>query len=58
MKLRKIAVLELAPTAPFQFDPTFHKPDHFTSGDNHWEPGVRWQTWRWAGECIGLKSQV
>ena len=57
MKLQKITTLELAPTAPFQFDSTFHKPDHFTSGDNHWEPGIRWQTWRWAGECFGLKFQ-
>lgn len=55
MKLQKIRTLEITPTAPFNFDPTFHKPDHFTSGDNHWEPGVRWQTWSWAGECLGLK---
>jgi 3-methyladenine DNA glycosylase/8-oxoguanine DNA glycosylase len=57
MKLRKIKTLKLVPTTPFNFDPTYHKPDHFTSGDNHWEPGVRWQTWRWAGVCFGLKFQ-
>lgn len=55
MKLRKIETIELEPTAPFNFDPTFHKPDHFTSGDNYWEPGIRWQTWNWSGECLGLK---
>jgi 3-methyladenine DNA glycosylase/8-oxoguanine DNA glycosylase len=57
MKLRKIKTVELKPTAPFNFDPTFYKPDHFTSGDNFWEPGVRWQTWAWAGSCFGLKFQ-
>lgn len=55
MKLRKIETIELEPTAPFNFDPTFHKPDHFTSGDNYWEPSIRWQTWNWSGECFGLK---
>ncbi|MGE5374824.1 MAG: DNA-3-methyladenine glycosylase family protein [Bacteroidota bacterium] len=54
MKLRRIKTLETVPTAPFNFDPTFHKPDHFTSGDNYWEPGTRWQTWSWAGERFGL----
>ena len=54
MKLRKIKTIALQPTAPFAFDPTFHKPDHFTSGDNDWEPGVRWQTWQWRGQCFGL----
>ncbi len=49
----------MAPVAPFSFDPTFHKPDHFTSGDNLWQPGIRWQTWRWPtglkGKPLGLK---
>lgn len=57
MKLHKIKTIELEPSAPFHFDPTFHKPDHFTSGDNYWEPGIRWQTWTWSGECLGLKFQ-
>lgn len=57
MKLRKIKTIELQPSAPFNFDPTFHKPDHFTSGDNYWEPGIRWQTWTWSGKCFGLKFQ-
>lgn len=57
MKLRKIKTVELEPSIPFHFDSTFHKPDHFTSGDNYWEPGIRWQTWTWCGKCFGLKFQ-
>lgn len=57
MKLRKIRTVEIEPTPPFSFDPTFHKPDHFTSGDNCWQPGTRWQTWSWSKECLGLKFQ-
>ena len=45
----------IVPTAPFEFDPTFHKPDHFTSGDNFWQSDIRWQTWRWQGIPLGLK---
>ncbi len=55
MKLEKIGVREILPVAPFDFDATFHKPDHFTSGDNSWEPGIRWQTWNWQGKQLGLK---
>jgi 3-methyladenine DNA glycosylase/8-oxoguanine DNA glycosylase len=52
--LELIAAVNLIPTAPFDFDSTFHKPDHFTSGDNAWESGKRWQTWRWQREPLGL----
>lgn len=55
MKLIKIRTVELKPKAPFNFDATFHKPDHFTSGDNFWEPGLKWQTWWWQGKTLGLK---
>jgi len=55
MKLNKISTIELKISAPFDFDSTFHKPDHFTSGDNYWEPGVKWQTWNWQEKCLGLK---
>lgn len=55
MKLRKVKSVVLKPTAPFDFDSTFHKPDHFTSGDNEWKPGIRWQTWYWQGKQLGLK---
>ena len=57
MPLKKVFDRELHPTAPFAFDATFHKPDHFTSGDNAWQPGVRWQTWEWQGQPLGLKFQ-
>ena len=48
---------ELCPTAPFHFDATMHKPDHFPSSDNAWTPGVRWQTMRWQGRSLGLKFE-
>ncbi len=57
MKLQKVAAVEIKPTAPFAFDSTFHKPDHFTTGDNFWQPGIRWQTWYWEGERYGLKIE-
>lgn len=54
LALNPIATFDLIPTAPFDFDSTFHKPDHFTSGDNAWKPGMRWQSWRWQRESLGL----
>src|SRR3989338_3072416 len=53
LKLQKTRIVK--PRPPFAFDPTFHKPDHFTSGDNFWQPGIRWQTWNWQGKCLGIK---
>ncbi|MFC1625777.1 DNA-3-methyladenine glycosylase family protein [Patescibacteria group bacterium] len=55
MRLRKIETVKIKPIAPFNFDATFHKPDHFTSGDNYWEVGIRWQTWLWREKTLGLK---
>lgn len=55
LSLKKVETVEIIPTAPFNFDATFHKPDHFTSGDNYWEKGIRWQTWMWKGKFLGLK---
>jgi len=55
--LRRRATLEIEPTQPFAFDSTFHKPDHFPSQDNHWEPGVRWQTIRYEGRLLGLRIE-
>lgn len=49
--------VKVIPTVPFNFDATFFKPGHFTSGDNFWQPGTRWQTWREDGVCLGLKFQ-
>jgi len=54
-QLAHTRALRLTPRAPFHFDATLHKPDHFPSGDNLWEPGVRWQTARWGGEPLGLR---
>jgi len=44
----------IEPTAPFNFDATFHKPDHFPSTDNEWQPGYRWQTMLWKDQPLGL----
>lgn len=57
MKLKKQITIQIIPTSPFNFDATFHKPDHFTSGDNQWESGIRWQTWRWQKIPLGLKFE-
>lgn len=65
IKLELQKIVKVEPTKPFAFDPTFHKPDHFTSGDNYWEPGARWQTLNLLsyakaaagkqGKCLGIK---
>lgn len=47
----------LLPKAPFNFDATMHKPDHFPSADNAWEPGIRWQTMLWQERSLGLKFE-
>jgi len=49
--------IELIPTAPFNFDATLHKPDHFPAADTWWEPGARWQTMLWQGQPLGLKFE-
>lgn len=55
--LRRQATLEIEPTQPFAFDPTFHKPDHFPSAETDWEPGVRWQTMRFGERLLGLRIE-
>lgn len=55
IKLKQTKIIKVKPVKPFNFDATFHKPDHFTSGDNFWEPGIRWQTWNWRKTPLGLK---
>jgi 3-methyladenine DNA glycosylase/8-oxoguanine DNA glycosylase len=47
-------VKTIEPTAPFNFDATFHKPDHFPSADNLWQPGRRWQSMLWKDQYLGL----
>ena len=54
LQLKSKQAIEIEPTAPFNFDATFHKPDHFPSADNAWQPGRRWQTMLWQGERLGL----
>jgi 3-methyladenine DNA glycosylase/8-oxoguanine DNA glycosylase len=55
--LRHKNVIELVPSAPYHFDATLHKPDHFPSGDNEWEPGICWQTMLWKNIPLGLKFE-
>jgi len=55
IKLKLQKTIRIKPVKPFVFDPTLHKPDHFTSGDNLWQPGIRWQTWNWQNKPLGLK---
>lgn len=55
--LKNKYVVELEPTAPFNFDATMHKPDHFPSSDNAWVPGSLWQTMLWRGKCLGLEFE-
>ncbi len=55
--LHLVARKVVVPSVPFDFDSTFHKPDHFTSGDNYWEPGIRWQTCLWRGKTLGVKFE-
>ncbi len=57
LRLEHKRVVDLCPQAPFNFDATLHKPDHFPSSDNAWEPGVRWQAMLWQGERLGLKFE-
>ena len=56
LELKHCQTIELIPTAPFNFDATMHKPDHFPSADHEWLPGVRWQSMRWQGVLLGLKA--
>ncbi len=55
--LRVKRTIELVPTAPFNFDATLHKPDHFPAADTMWEPGTRWQTMLWQGQPLGLRFE-
>lgn len=53
--LKNCQIAVLKPRPPFVFDPSFYKPAHYPSSDTTWEPGARWQTMLWRGECLGLK---
>jgi len=54
MKLKYKVTKEIQPTALFNFDATFHKPAHFSSSDNYWELGIRWQTFRFLSRDLGV----
>lgn len=54
-KLKLQKTFKIKPQKPFDFDSTFHKPDHFTTGDNYYKKGIRWQTWNWQGKNLGIK---
>lgn len=54
IKLDQVRTVVLTPVSPFNFDATFHKPAHFASGDNYWEPGVKWQTFHYLGRDLGV----
>lgn len=57
MKLDTQTTIEIIPTSPFNFNATFYKPDHFTTGDHYWQKDCRWQTTRWQKVPLGLKFQ-
>lgn len=57
IQLENKQTIEISPLAPFNFDASFHKPDHFPSADNEWQPGICWQTMRWQGKPLGLKFE-
>jgi 3-methyladenine DNA glycosylase/8-oxoguanine DNA glycosylase len=57
MKLKKNRSIKLTPIAPFNFNPSLHKPSHFPSADSYWKPGTRWQTMLWQKKKLGLKFE-
>lgn len=57
MILANQRTIRLHPRAPFHFDSSLHKPDHFPSSDNRWTSGIRWQTMLWKSIPLGLKFE-
>lgn len=57
MDLKLVNTFTIEPTKPFDFDSTFHKPDHFPSGDTYFESGCLWHTYFWNDRQIGLKVE-
>lgn len=55
--LQKKASFFVVPTSPFHFDGTFHKPSHFPSQLDEWQPGVYWQGMRVGKRLFGLKVE-
>jgi len=57
IELKKRASFTLFPIAPFNFDATVFKPDHFPTPDHIWEKGKYWQTMRVDNKVIGFKLE-
>jgi DNA-3-methyladenine glycosylase II len=57
LKLNKKISVEIKPKAPFNFDATVFKPDHFPTPDHVWEPGKYWQTMRINSKILGFKLE-
>lgn len=55
MKLRKRASTVLLPSAPFNFDGTFHKPSNFEDGCNLWRHGSYWRAIRLDNRIFGIR---
>jgi 3-methyladenine DNA glycosylase/8-oxoguanine DNA glycosylase len=55
IKLKLQKTIKIKPIKPFDFNSTFHKPDHFESDDNFWKENVKWQTFNWKKIPLGLK---
>ncbi len=47
----------LHPRPPFHFAGTVHKPSHFPTPDEAYEPGIHRRTMRFAGELLGLRLE-
>jgi 3-methyladenine DNA glycosylase/8-oxoguanine DNA glycosylase len=47
----------IAPTSPFHFDGTFHKPSHYPDKLTDWEPGKYWQSIRIGKRLFGIKIE-
>ena len=54
MNLGITITVEFKLIAPVNFDATFYKPAHFPSRDNIWEPDIRWQTFHFLGQELGV----
>lgn len=57
LALTKRRRFKLAPSSPFHFDGTFHKPSNFPAPFTVWEPGRYWQTIRIGGRLLGIKIE-
>jgi 3-methyladenine DNA glycosylase/8-oxoguanine DNA glycosylase len=57
LKMDKKNSIEIRPKAPFNFDATVFKPDHFPTPDHVWEPGKYWQTMRIDSKIVGFKLE-